>query len=145
MYGYVQNMVVEGIGGEVCFPIDFSTYLGTQMVSLTNCNPWEADEVSAKEKTAIDFVIASAKPDQFQASDAFGVFLAPKQGRTLHQSNEDQNTMNDWMAANTSIGIHASELCSRGVTTTVGSESNPEWLPVSDYNEDGRDDRGARH
>ena len=104
------------------------------------------NEVLAKEKAPIDFIIAFAKPEQFQASDAFGVSLALEQGRTLYQSNEDQNTMNDWMAASTSIGIHASELRSRGATATAaGSESDSEWLPVSGNGEDGGNDCGTRH
>ena len=146
VFGYVQDMVVEGIGGQVYFLVDFGAYLGMQMVPVTDCDPWAAKEVSAEETAAIDFVIAFAKPEQFQASDAFGVSLAPEQGQFLHQRDEDEHTMNDWMAANTSMGTNASELRSQGATVTAaGSESDPEWLPVHDYIADGGDNLGACH
>jgi hypothetical protein len=125
-------MVVDGIGSEVCFIVDFSANLGTQMVVVSNdCDPWEAEVVTEEETTAIDFIISSAKSENFKRADTVGVHYTSVSDRNVDHSCGVQIPITVGMAGSTCLGTETRAVGYSGrSTTSPGSESDPEWIPV---------------
>jgi hypothetical protein len=137
-------MVVDGIGGEVCFIVDFDANLGTQMVPINDCDPWEADKVTKEETAAIDLVISSAKSEHFRKADAVGVHCTSVTDRNVNRTCGVQIPITVEMAASTCLGTEiGGGGCSGGSPMSPGSESDLEWIPICKNELDSGFDHGA--
>jgi hypothetical protein len=146
VYGYVEDMVLDGIGGDVCFLVDFGAYLGTQMVLVNDCDPWETEEVTTKEIAAVDIVIASAKSELFQSADAASVQCTSLPNRTVDQRCGVDIPIALGMDGSTSLHTQSAGLCSTGGSSTCpGSDSDPEWIPVCHNEVNGGFDHAGSH